>query len=144
MQPCPQCNAVITPGATDCSACGALIRPEAPAPVTRDTLDPSDGLIGNLWEGNYSLVKTYWLFGVVGGLALSLAYLILVGVTQSMGVIFFGLLVLIGWQIFSSVAIWRSAGKYTGATVWKVLARAVVVISAVRLLLELKSLTGGA
>lgn len=40
------------------------------------------------------------------------------------------------FYIFMMVAIWRSAEKYPGARSWALLARAVVVIQAVRMLIE--------
>lgn len=144
MQNCAKCGATITTGASDCARCGTPILPEAPSPVQQDSLDPTDGFIGNLWSGNYALVKTYWLFGFVGGLAIAVLYAALVGVTQSPTVALVGLLAIWGWQFFISVAVWRSAGKYTGSTIWKVLARAAVVFSALRLVKETLDLFGSA
>jgi hypothetical protein len=101
-------------------------------------------VIGNLWEGNYTLFKTYWLFGTVGGLAVTLAFIMLVGLTASAPIVLLGLAALCAWQFFISVAIWRSATKYTGTAIWKVLAKIAVVFGAVLLVKELVSLFGGA
>jgi hypothetical protein len=144
MHSCAACGAAITPGATDCSRCSHPVIPEPKSPIQRDTLDPTDGVIGNLWEGNYTLVKTYWLFGTVGGIALTLAFIMLVELTASRPIVLLGLAALCAWQIFISVAIWRSATKYTGTAIWKVLAKIAVVLGAFRLANELVSLFGGA
>ena len=68
MNPCRGCGAALTIGASDCAVCGALVKPEPPGPGSGEAVDPSIGRIANLFEGNYGLPKTYWLYGVVLGL----------------------------------------------------------------------------
>jgi hypothetical protein len=133
MNNCVNCGAVLSLGASDCARCGKSIAGEVSVPQPVDTLDPTDSFLGNLWSGNYTLVKTYWLFGFAGGIAIAILYIALVGITRSALVAFLGLVGLWGWQIFISVAIWRSAGKYTGSKGWSVLARVAVVIGALQL-----------
>lgn len=140
---CTRCGATITIGASDCARCGNSVRPEAPVPVQRDSLDPTEGLIGNLWLGNYTLVKTYWLFGVIGGLAVTFVLLVFIAAIKSPVVAPLGFLALWVWQIYISVAIWRSAGKYTGSAILKILARLAVAFGVVGLMLETLELFGG-
>jgi hypothetical protein len=110
------------------------VRFEQAVPEPQDAIDPSHGVAVNLWRGNYTLVKTYWLFGIVGGLALGLAVGVLLAITTSVVLALFGIATLWAWQVFVSVAIWRSAGKYTGARIWKILARIALVLSFLQLL----------
>lgn len=140
---CAKCGSTITIGASDCARCGTSVQPEAAVPVQQDSLDPTEGMIGNLWLGNYTLVKTYWLFGILGGLAVALVYVVLLAATKSPVVALLGFLAIWGWQVFISVAIWRSAGKYAGSAIWKVLARLAVVVGVLRLTIETLKLFGG-
>jgi len=41
------------------------------------------------------------------------------------------------WTLFSCVAVWRSAGKYTGGTHWGILAQCAVAWYVVQVVLEL-------
>jgi hypothetical protein len=134
MNNCLNCGAVLSLGASDCARCGKSISGGDAILQPVDTLDPTDSLLGNLWSGNYTLAKTYWLFGSGGAILLGILYIALIAITRSTFVALVGLLALWGWHIFISVAIWRSAGKYTGSKVWSVLARGVVVIGALMLL----------
>lgn len=134
MNNCTNCGAALSLGAADCARCGTSIVGHVAPHEPVDTLDPTDNVLGNLWSGNYTLVKTYWLFGLVGGIAVTVLYLAVVGVTRSAFVAILGWLGVCVWQFFISVAIWRSAGKYTGSKVWAVLARVGVVIGIVRLM----------
>jgi hypothetical protein len=126
MQACSKCAAALTPGASDCAVCGAPLRPEPNMPVQRDMLDPEIGIAANLWRGNYTLVKTYWLFGLLGSIGLGLTVAIAAQITKSPLILLSGLASLGVWQVFISVAIWRSAVKYGGAKIWSVLARVAI------------------
>jgi len=90
--------------------------------------------LGQLWRGEFSLAKTYWLYGIgglivlnalVGGLLIyasqaSLSLLsALVLLTLALGAAAYAFIV--------SVAIWRSAGNQDSHLVWRGLARLVVV-----------------
>lgn len=92
-------------------------------------------LVKSLWRGDVTLWKTYWLFGVLGGLAFNLAFLYI----QFNSIDFYAapgakfvVWTLIGcafiYGIFMMFAIWRSAKKYTGPKTNAVLARVAVVI----------------
>lgn len=78
------------------------------------------------WNGDVSLVKSYWLVGVVFG--------VLVGFASGMLVVIMGLNIdavyglLIPWYIYSTVGIWRSSNKYKGPKHWAILAKVAVVI----------------
>lgn len=131
---CSKCGAALTPGASDCAACGTPLLAESDVPIPRDTLDPAIGMAGNLWRGNYTLVKTYWLFGLLGGVALGLTVGITAQITKSPLILLSGLASLWAWQVFVSVAIWRSAVKYTGPRIWSVLSRLAIFVGFLQLL----------
>jgi len=93
-------------------------------------------LIARLWRGNVSLFKTYWGFGVLGGILLNIAYFLFVE-NNYMRIaslrygeyIFYAISILaVLYSIFILIAIWRSAGKYTGRRLWSILARIAVIL----------------
>jgi hypothetical protein len=75
----------------------------------------------------------YWVFGWIGGFVVTAVFLLVVYGINHLIAALLALLGLLGWQVFISVAIWRSAGKYKGAKGWAVLARAVVVLGGIYL-----------
>ncbi|RDH82475.1 MAG: hypothetical protein DIZ80_09295 [endosymbiont of Galathealinum brachiosum] len=95
-----------------------------------------------LFEGDISLVVTYWIWGVlIVGLSSRIALLIynenfmVIALNENSEMytnIFNG--ILFGASAFMLVSIWRSAGNYTGNPTWKILARTVVVINTLVLL----------
>lgn len=130
MQTCAKCGATLTIGASDCAACGTAVRSEPPRspPPPQDSLEPGLGVAANLWRGNYTLFKTYWLFGLLGGLALGITVGVVLAIIESPLLALSGLASLWAWQVFISVAVWRSAGKYTGAKIWSTLARIAIFV----------------
>jgi hypothetical protein len=78
-----------------------------------------------------SLPITYWLCGVLGGLAL--VFLLAIASAMGNGLLSFALGILaIAHSVFMSVAIWRSAGRYPGKPVWGHLARIAVAAGIAR------------
>ena len=86
-----------------------------------------------LWQGNYSLVKTYWLFNVLVGMLLSIPTSLIAKLDNATKLNYY-------WLIFSFVCIsglyafiglvglWRSSNKYTGNKVLALLAKVVTCI----------------
>jgi uncharacterized membrane protein len=106
-------------------------------------------MITQLWRGEITLWKTFWLFGVGGGLALGLpifsAMLALTDVpddtTASIFLSALGfLLVYLTWVF---VGIWRAANKYQGDEAWVVLAKIPVVAGTFNIALLVVSVTVG-
>lgn len=112
-------------------------------------------ILMKLYKGDYSLAKSYWLFGNVipAGLFALIFSIILFNsddpmntiITQNFApqsllvsiiVIILCLLTLF-YILFSVVGIWRSANKHVGKKVWPILAKITIVVG---LLLNLKSL----
>ena len=134
MNNCNSCGAALSLGASDCASCGALVKPEAPGPGSGEAADPTLGRIANLFEGNYGLPKTYWLYGTLAGLVLGLVLGGVIAITQSALVALLSLLLLWAYQAFITIAIWNAAKKYPGSKVWAILARVATVIGVLQLL----------
>jgi hypothetical protein len=86
--------------------------------------------IGKLWRGEYPLVVSYWVFGIVGNILFGIPLLFINQFTLTIGqwILFpIGM----GIAVLINVGIWRSAGKYKGLPIWKLLAKTVVILSLV-------------
>jgi len=99
-----------------------------------------------LWNGDFPLSNTYWIYGYLGSIlfALPLIYWETALTYKSWSRTFIWVfLSYVAWtmvyRIFISVAIWRSASKYTGPNRWAVLAKLTVVIGVLRLLVNLNN-----
>jgi len=94
-------------------------------------------LIAKLWRGDQSLPMTFWVWGVVAIIGMSVAsQFVVMGLAFSglvKGVLFIGIVLavaMLGYFVLVLVGIWRSAGNYSGPLVWKFAARTVVVLFA--------------
>jgi hypothetical protein len=103
--------------------------PTAP-PEGGNKVEP--GFFVRCFRGNEKLWKAYWLLGLVGVLlAIPLRILALNG---SIGAaLLFVLFISVPFQIFWSVSVWRCAFR-SSHWFWAILARAIVLLSAIYLL----------
>lgn len=91
-----------------------------------------------LWNGDVSLAKTFWLYGfcmnLFFALVFSFYYIRPHLITASAGRIIFWSFISLAlvYGPFALIAIWRSAGKYTGLARYATLAKIMVVIGWVR------------
>ncbi len=115
----------------------ALSLPPDPPPV-EPAAPPTGSYVKRLWMGEVPLATTYWGWGV--GLNILLAILIVVlailarvvrGVALFMPLYVAYYYFKIAYTVFIMIAIWRSAGRYTGPRTWAVLARVAVILGAV-------------
>jgi hypothetical protein len=102
---------------------------------------PSPNFFVRLFKGDISLPVTYWVFGVlIGGVGfwivlevIELNYATIAtsssGIWLTQGFYWF----IIACSLYILIAIWRSAGKYSGKAVWAILARVAVVLGALSL-----------
>src|SRR5262249_47567481 len=90
-------------------------------------------LIKDLWRGDVPLVSTYWGYGVGVGLGIQVSFFVIAiaalhhaaaFAAAVIGVVVVGL----GHHVFMLGAIWRSASKYTGRPIWRILAKTAVVL----------------
>lgn len=98
--------------------------------------------IRELWRGEISLPRTYWLWGSViyGLVVVFVGTLMIAALVAATGFPFLTSV----WQsfiilggMFMNVAIWRSAGNYQGPRVWTIVARIIAVLSLVGNLIQL-------
>ena len=97
-------------------------------------------LVKQLWRGEVSLVRTYWIFGVLVGALFTIASVVIefnyIQLSKSFGQ--FPMYVLLAAQYtyfpFICVAIWRSANKYTGPNYWAILAKVAIVLGVLMLI----------
>ncbi len=93
---------------------------------------PGRGVIATLWNGDYSLATTFWVFGV---LVRTLMWMIL-KVLQILEIVSnTGPWLLVGTALLLTVldvcilvGLWRSASKYTGFRLWPILVKALVIL----------------
>lgn len=93
--------------------------------------DPVD-FIEDVFLGKLSLPMTYWVYGVLGNLVWGIGFRSLdLTLDGDPFALLFTLYV--GYSIWVSVGIWRSAGKYLGLKVWAILAKFVVIVGLLQL-----------
>ena len=88
----------------------------------------SKGFIKQLMDGDFSLAKTYWLYGIVGSVVMNLL-LIFPMMSGSMSLIIIAGLISVAYAFVVLTGIWNSATKHTGSKFWAVLAKIIVVLN---------------
>ena len=89
-----------------------------------------------LWRGHVPLSRTYWGWGMAGGLAMA----VVVAIADAIGLLWLQLVVAlfaVAYSVVITVAIWRSAGRYEGPQIWGHLARIAVAMSIARTVVEI-------
>jgi hypothetical protein len=125
--------------------------PEArhdPAPAASAKTWHFNNFVARNWRGEYSLAKSYWLFGLLGsGLAIDLFAIIFADInseTYNPRTIFAGILLdwlfVVAMTVWQLVGIWRSASRHIKTrrligkrSPWAHVARVAVCLSALRL-----------
>ena len=92
--------------------------------------------IKHLWNGNGSLLFSYWVIFVIGNLVCGfLDYgLAALGCCTSLFIWLITLAAFLAYYVFSVVCVWRSSDKYSGSAIWSILARVAVGFSILRTL----------
>jgi len=83
--------------------------------------------IRDLWGGNFGLARTYWYYGVVVNLSLSVFVYLLKGLFGDLLFLPFLILSLM-YAVISSVGTWRAAGRYDRSKLLAALAKIAVVV----------------
>lgn len=99
-----------------------------------DTQEINDkGFFKKLSDGDFGLVKTYWLYGVlvsiVGNILMQGAAL-----SGSKALIIVLLLVMIVYAVFQLTGVWNASNRYTGLKIWAILAKIAVIVGVLSLL----------
>lgn len=95
--------------------------------------------VSKLWRGEYSLAKTYWLFGVAAnivlGIPINLYNMITPESQASYAFAFLGYLALYAiYNFITSIGLWRAASAYNNGAIWKYLSKIISVIGLLSLL----------
>ena len=103
-------------------------------------------IIKDYWNGNFSLVKSFWIGFIVIGSIVSVpafiytdTYIDSLGNTGLMG-LFLYFIILYSYLILAYVGTWRSASNYKPKKdqwSWGTIAKVYIVLSAIRALVEL-------
>lgn len=97
--------------------------PALPPPLEPVVAPPpaSGPFLARLWQGDVPLAETYWGWGVGCNVLLTILIWVVAGIDT---MIAYALVwPATGYNFFMFVAIWRSAGRYSGPSAWAVLAR---------------------
>ena len=94
------------------------------------------GFLTNLWQGNFGLPMSYWVYGILGGFVWAVGIVALSPEKESglERLIYF---LMVAYYLLVYVGIWRAANKFMGAKVWAILAKFVVVIVALPVAIRL-------
>lgn len=88
--------------------------------------------LGRLWRGEAALQDAFWGWAVLGGLLVNIItsalFLLLISLDQPILALVLGYGVPVPYNLFATVAVWRSAGRFTGERHWADAARIVTVI----------------
>ncbi len=90
-----------------------------------------------LWRGELALADAFWIWAVLGGLAINVAtsalLLFLIMADRPISAFIAGYAPSVPYNVIVSVGVWRSAERYAGERRWADLARTVTVIGMVLL-----------
>lgn len=90
-----------------------------------------------LWNGEYPLWKTFWLFNVLVSYVICLSFVFFVAAFTkggASGTLVWGMSTCL-WVAYSFIALgglWRSAQAYTGFWLWKYLSYLLTVVSGIK------------
>jgi len=94
------------------------------------------GFFKKLYDGDFGLPKTYWLFGVLANIVLK-GVTILVSASDSILLIGVSLLAIVVYSIIQMIGLWNAASRYTGSKVWAILAKISVVLGVLVILVSI-------
>lgn len=94
------------------------------------SLDTSGDFLTRLLSGRVGLAMTYWVYGVLGGLVWGVGIGSL-DLEPGGGSIKFVSYLLYFYYLFIYIGIWNAASIYRGNKIWAILAKFIVVITAV-------------
>ena len=84
--------------------------------------------IKKLMDGDLSLAKTYWLYGVVGSILMNVVLLIPV-MAGSLPLLYGAIFVSLAYAFVVLTGIWNSATKHDGSKFWAILAKIIVILN---------------
>ena len=85
-------------------------------------------MIKKVFNGDERLVITFWVWGFIVSWIYYFAVGFILGALGIDNALIIAVVQLI-WLVFIALAVWRSSDKYTGASIWAILAKIWVVLS---------------
>lgn len=101
--------------------------------TTERSTAAAKGFFGKLVNGDFGLAKTYWLYGVLVGIAVNLVSR---GITSTETLMFL-IIAYTAYEVPVLIGTWRAASLYKGPSVWAILAKAAVMLGALMLVISL-------
>ena len=95
-------------------------------------------MLAKLWNGDYSLAVSYWLFGAVGSWTFAILFVVFMPAVNKPlpveGMVFLGGLAALwlSYCVIATVGIWKSDGK--ASAFWGFMARLAIVFGIARVL----------
>ena len=151
LKPCRECNKKVSTEASVCPSCGVPNPTDGTLILKEKTIKEtthkktskrisnlnkgSSGLIKTFWEGEYSLGQSFWGYGVLLNLILSLPLIYADMNVNSLSegaatLILLYFVFFIAAYVWINVGIWRSATNYAKKkSIWGGVAKVVVVLS---------------
>lgn len=90
------------------------------------------GELRRLWSGEMPLVRAFWTYAVLLGVAVNLAtsgmFIALIAADQPLAALVVGYGVSVPYNIVATVGVWRAAGRHEGDPVHAELARVVTLV----------------
>ena len=98
-----------------------------------ETNADKQGFFNKLSSGDFGLAKTYWVFGVLVGIAIGILSSILGVFAGIGGIVCISLLHTI-YVIPVALGTWRASNAYSGNKIWAILAKIAIVLGAISLI----------
>jgi hypothetical protein len=96
------------------------------------------GFFGKLANGDFGLAKTYWLYGML----VSIVVTVISNLITSVGGLAILTLAHTAYSIPLIMGIWRASNTYQGSKVWVILAKVAVVLGVIMLAFGLLAVLG--
>ena len=100
--------------------------------------DPISGFFGRLARGDYGLAKTYWIFGVVVGIATQI--LAEIASNFGLGALYFVVFINLLYLIPLTLGIWRATNLYKGKKIWAILAKIAISLGIISVIVSMYAL----
>lgn len=105
--------------------------------LTEESISPSQkNFLVDIWTGNRGLAFTYWVYGVLGGIVWAVVIFAL-NIGPDSGFLTFLLSLMTAYYCVVYVGIWQAATKYSGNKIWAVLAKFVVIVTALPIFIKI-------
>ncbi len=135
MKRCKQCGIPNANKSVECKDCGAtrfdapLANPAKPSRIAKapDLIDPPVNV-------RTSLAKAYWVYYVLGSIAISI--LLPLAYKSSIPIPIYATLLAFSYTIWAATQVWAAANRYTGFMLFAVAAKIMMVIGLIVTLLS--------